>query len=126
MRVEGTVKIDVNEITNSGQFMARLAIPEGDLVIELDRFSEFNPCQDGGVAAFIYEHGDSGYGDTNWPKTSFAIRSAHIWRCGALRHGRSRSGRGTKTSRQPSGTCTSVQPRLKVRFCCWISQNLSF
>ena len=27
------------------------------------------PCQDGGVAAFIFEHGDSGCGDTNWPKS---------------------------------------------------------
>ncbi len=67
--VEGTVEIDVNEITNSGQFMAR----QGDLVIELDRFNEFNPCQNGGVAAFIYEHGDSGCGDTNWPKTLLYI-----------------------------------------------------
>ncbi len=71
--VEGTVEIDVNEITNTGQFMARLTLPEGDLVVELDRFNEFNPCQDGGVAAFIYEHGDSGCGDTNWPKTLLYI-----------------------------------------------------
>ena len=71
--VAGTAEIDVNEITNTGQFTARLTIPEGDLVIELDRFNEFNPCQDGGVAAFIYEHGDSGCGDTNWPKTLLYI-----------------------------------------------------
>jgi len=67
--VEGRVDIDVNEIQNTGTFVARLKVPEGDLVIELDRFHEFNPCQDGGVAAYIYEHGDSGCGDTNWPKT---------------------------------------------------------
>ncbi len=71
--VEGTVEIDVNEITNTGQFIARLTLPEGDLVVEIDRFNEFNPCQDGGVAAFIYEHGDSGCGDTNWPKTLLYI-----------------------------------------------------
>ena len=71
--VEGTVEIDVNEVTNTGQFVARLTLPEGDLVVELDRFNEFNPCQDGGVAAFIYEHGDSGCGDTNWPKTLLYI-----------------------------------------------------
>ena len=35
----------------------------------MDRFHEFSPCQNGGVAAFIYEHGDSGCGDTNWPKS---------------------------------------------------------
>ena len=67
--VEGTVEIDVNEIDNTGRFVARLEVPEGELLIEMDRFFEFSPCQNGGVAAFIYEHGDSGCGDTNWPKT---------------------------------------------------------
>ena len=67
--VEGSVEIDVDEINNRGTFVARLRIPEGDLVIEMDRFHEFSPCQDGGVAAFIFEHGDSGCGDTNWPKS---------------------------------------------------------
>ena len=67
--VEGSVEIDVDEIRNSGTFTARLRLPEGDLVLEMERFHEFNPCQDGGIAAFIYEHGDSGCGDTNWPKT---------------------------------------------------------
>jgi hypothetical protein len=71
--VGGTVEIDVNEIDNTGQFMARLAVPEGELLIEMDRFFEFSPCQDGGVAAFLYEHGDSGCGDTNWPKTLLYI-----------------------------------------------------
>ena len=67
--VGGTVEIDVNEIDNTGRFVARLEVPEGDLTIEMDRFNEFSPCQDGGIAAFIFEHGDSGCGDTNWPKT---------------------------------------------------------
>ncbi len=67
--VEGSVEIDVDEINNRGSFVARLELPEGDLVIEMDRFHEFSPCQDGGVAAFIFEHGDSGCGDTNWPKS---------------------------------------------------------
>ena len=67
--VEGTVEIDVNEVTNSGTFVARLSLPEGELVLEIDRFHEFSPCQDGGVAAYLYEHGDSGCGDSNWPKT---------------------------------------------------------
>lgn len=67
--VGGTVDIDVNEIENTGRFVARLEVPEGELTIEMDRFNEFSPCQDGGVAAFIFEHGDSGCGDTNWPKT---------------------------------------------------------
>ncbi len=67
--VEGSAEIDVDEVNNTGSFVARLRIPEGDLVIEMDRFHEFSPCQDGGVAAFIFEHGDSGCGDTNWPKS---------------------------------------------------------
>ena len=67
--VEGSVEIDVDELENKGRFVARLVVPEGDLVLEFDRFHEFSPCQDGGVAAFIYEHGDSGCGDANWPKT---------------------------------------------------------
>lgn len=67
--VEGTVEIDVDEIENTGSFVARLKVPEGDLVLEIQRFHEFSPCQDGGIAAYLYEHGDSGCGDTNWPKT---------------------------------------------------------
>ena len=67
--VAGTVEIDVNEIDDSGRFRAELDLPEGAFVIEIDRFHEFSPCQDGGIAAYIYEHGDSGCGDTNWPKS---------------------------------------------------------
>ncbi|MFQ5744013.1 MAG: hypothetical protein ACE5HV_10545 [Acidobacteriota bacterium] len=67
--VEGAVDIDVDEIHNSGRFSARLQVPQGELVLEIDRFHEFSPCQDGGVAAYIYEHGDSGCGDSNWPKS---------------------------------------------------------
>jgi len=71
--VAGSVEIDVDELANTGTFIAQLTVPEGDLVIEMERFHEFNPCQDGGVAAFIFEHGDSGCGDTNWPKTLIYI-----------------------------------------------------
>lgn len=67
--VEGTVDIDVDERQNSGKFAARLTLPEGTLALNMDRFHQFSPCQDGGIAAYIYEHGDSGCGDTNWPKT---------------------------------------------------------
>jgi len=67
--VGGTVQIDVDERTNSGTFEATLQVPEGTLVLALDRFHEFSPCQDGGIAAYIYEHGDSGCGDSNWPKS---------------------------------------------------------
>ena len=67
--VHGKALIDVNEIENSGVFRANLQLPEGNYVIELDRFHEFSPCQDGGIAAFLFEHGNSGCGDANWPKS---------------------------------------------------------
>jgi len=67
--LEGTVTVDVNEIDNTGTFRAELTVPQGDLIVEMDRFHEFSPCQDGGIAAFIFEHGDSGCGDSNWPKS---------------------------------------------------------
>lgn len=67
--VDGTVEIDVDALQNKGSFVAQLKVPEGDLVLEMNRFHEFSPCQHGGLAAYIYEHGDSGCGDSNWPKT---------------------------------------------------------
>jgi len=68
--VSGTAEIDVNDLTNTGTFEARLKIPEGDLVLAIDRFNEFSPCQNGGIVGFLHEHGtDSGCGDNNWPKT---------------------------------------------------------
>ncbi|MGE0158658.1 MAG: hypothetical protein AB7T31_04550 [Gemmatimonadales bacterium] len=68
--VTGTAEIDVDEIRNTGTFEARVRIPEGDLVIAMDRWNEFSPCQSGGIAAYLHEHGsDSGCGDANWPKT---------------------------------------------------------
>jgi hypothetical protein len=67
--VEGAIEIDVDEITNTGSFRAELELPEGTYVVELERFEEFSPCQDGGIAAWLFEHGDSGCGDANWPKS---------------------------------------------------------
>jgi hypothetical protein len=67
--VHGEVHIDVNEIANSGTFRAKLQLPEGTYVVELERFHEFSPCQDGGIAAYLFEHGNSGCGDSNWPKS---------------------------------------------------------
>lgn len=71
--VHGQATIDVNEIENTGTFRAELTLPEGAYVIELDRFHEFSPCQNGGVAAWLFEHGDSGCGDSNWPKSILFI-----------------------------------------------------
>jgi len=65
----GTVSVDVDERHNTGKFVAQLKLPEGDFEMVMDRFHEFQPCQDGGIATMLYEHGDSGCGDANWPKT---------------------------------------------------------
>ena len=54
---------------STGTFHAELELPEGKYVIELENIKEFSPCQDGGIAAYLYEHGDSGCGDANWPKS---------------------------------------------------------
>jgi hypothetical protein len=67
--VGGTIEFDVDEINNTGTFRADLMLPEGRYVVTLEEVVEFNPCQDGGIAAFIYEHGDAGCGDMNWPKS---------------------------------------------------------
>src|SRR5262249_27908497 len=48
--VQGRVNVDVDEIKNTGTFTATLKIPEGNLTLAIDRFHEFNPCQDGGIA----------------------------------------------------------------------------
>ena len=46
--VAGTAEIDVNDLTNTGKFEARLKIPEGDLVLAIDKFNEFNSCRTAG------------------------------------------------------------------------------
>ena len=67
--VSGAVTIDVNEIKNTGKLVAKLKLPEGNFEMVMDRFVQSQPCQDGGIAAWTFEHGDSGCGDSNWPKT---------------------------------------------------------
>lgn len=67
--VPGEIRLDVDEIKNTGTFHAELQLPEGRYVVDLDRVHEFNPCQDGGIAAYLFEHGNSGCGDMNWPKS---------------------------------------------------------
>jgi hypothetical protein len=67
--VGGTIELDVDERANTGTFRADLELPEGRYVVTIDRFEEFSPCQDGGIAAWLFEHGDSGCGDANWPKS---------------------------------------------------------
>jgi hypothetical protein len=65
----GGVRVDVDERSNTGTFRAELDLPEGRYVVEMERFEAFSPCHDGGIAAWLFEHGDSGCGDSNWPKS---------------------------------------------------------
>ncbi len=67
--VTGRIDLDVDEIRNTGSFRAELQLPEGHYVVELTDFREFSPCQDGGIAAYLFEHGNAGCGDANWPKS---------------------------------------------------------
>jgi hypothetical protein len=68
--VKGTFEIDVDEIKNTGTCTGKFELPGGDVLeVAFDSFKEGSPCQDGGIAAFIFEHGDSGCGDALWPKT---------------------------------------------------------
>jgi hypothetical protein len=67
--VQGTIDIDVNERTNSGQIIAEFAEGLDRYRIVFDRFAAKAPFQDGGIATRIYEHGDSNNGDPLYPKT---------------------------------------------------------
>ncbi|MBL4821043.1 MAG: hypothetical protein JKY98_08680 [Gammaproteobacteria bacterium] len=67
--VSGEVHIDVDEIANSGEFWAEMQLPEGLYRIQLERFHEFSDCHNGGIAAYLFEHGNAGCGDSNWPKS---------------------------------------------------------
>ena len=87
--VQGRVELDVNEIENTGSFRAELDLPEGRYVIELERFEEFSPCQDGGIAAYLFEHGDAGCGDSNWPKSLLYVAgwgTGNAWLNDELHH----------------------------------------
>ena len=67
--VQGSIDIQVNELTNSGQIIAEFAEGADRYRIVFDRFAAKAPFQDGGIATRIYEHGDSGNGDPLYPKT---------------------------------------------------------
>jgi hypothetical protein len=67
--VQGTIEIDVNEVTNSGRVVAQFVEGLDQYRIMFDRFAAKQPFQDGGIATRIYEHGDSGNGDPLYPKT---------------------------------------------------------
>lgn len=67
--VQGSIDIDVNELTNSGQVIAEFVEGPDRYRIVFDRFAAKAPFQNGGIATRIYEHGDSGNGDPFYPKT---------------------------------------------------------
>jgi hypothetical protein len=67
--VQGSIDIEVNEFTNSGQVIAEFVEGSDRYRIVFDRFAAKAPFQDGGIATRIYEHGDSGNGDPLYPKT---------------------------------------------------------
>ena len=67
--VQGTIEIDVNELTNMGQVTAGFTEGTDRYRITFDRFAAAKPFQDGGIATRVYEHGDSGNGDPLYPKT---------------------------------------------------------
>lgn len=67
--VQGTIDIEVNELTNSGQVVAEFVEGPDRYRIVFDRFAAKAPFQDGGIATRIYEHGDSNNGDPLYPKT---------------------------------------------------------
>ena len=67
--VQGTIEIDVNELTNTGQVTTEFIEGADRYRIVFDRFAAAKPFQDGGIATRVYEHGDSGNGDPLYPKT---------------------------------------------------------
>jgi len=67
--VKGTIDIEVNERTNTGRVVAEFIEGSQQYRIVFDRFAPRAPYQDGGIAARLYEHGDSNNGDSLYPKT---------------------------------------------------------
>ena len=67
--VQGSIEIDVNERTNTGHVVAEFQEGRDQYRIIFDRFMAAQPFQDGGLATRVYEHGDSGNGDSFYPKT---------------------------------------------------------
>jgi hypothetical protein len=81
--VQGTIDIDVNELTNNGRVVAEFIEGSDRYRIVFDRFAAKAPFQDGGIATRIYEHGDSNNGDPLYPKTWLylgAWGTATIWK----------------------------------------------
>lgn len=85
--VQGTIGIDVNDLTNTGQVVAEFVEDADRYRIVFDRFEATKPYQDGGIATRVYEHGDSGNGDPLYPKTWLYLSgwgTANLFKNGAL------------------------------------------
>lgn len=67
--VQGSIDIQVNELTNNGLVVAEFVEGRDHYKIVFERFSAKAPFQNGGIATRLYEHGDSGNGDPLYPKT---------------------------------------------------------
>lgn len=67
--MSGNIDIDVDERANSGRVIAEFTEGKDHYRIVFDRFAGIAPYQDGGIATRVYEHGNSGHGDTLYPKT---------------------------------------------------------
>jgi hypothetical protein len=67
--IAGTIEIEVDERANNGQVLAEFVEGLDQYRMVFTRFAGVAPYQDGGVATRVYEHGDSGNGDSLYPKT---------------------------------------------------------
>jgi hypothetical protein len=81
--VQGSIEIQVNERSNTGQVTVQFVEGADRYRIVFDRFSAKSPFQDGGIATRVYEHGDSGNGDPLYPKTWLYLAgwgTATLWK----------------------------------------------
>jgi hypothetical protein len=102
--VAGTAEIDVNDLTNTGKFDARLKIPEGDLVLAIDKFNEFNPARTAGSSASCMNTvATQAAATTTGRRRSYTSRV----RASAMPH--STASRSTRTTK-----CTSWSPRASA------------
>jgi hypothetical protein len=67
--IEGTIEIEVDEPANRGLVEAKFVEGTDQYRMVFTRFAGVAPYQDGGLATRVYEHGDSGNGDSLYPKT---------------------------------------------------------
>lgn len=67
--IMGTIEIEVDERANTGQVQGTFVEGGDQYRMVFTRFAGKAPYQDGGLATRVYEHGDSGNGDSLYPKT---------------------------------------------------------